>query len=178
MSDQVNKDLLERNCKTVRPIPPKLEIPLIINASLEEDDDLQDIWCKLIANALDSNFNSEIRFAYVDIIKNLTSLDAKVLKFVYDKVSRIISISQNEPIKIYMAKVIVDLKDINKYMNVSEEELTISYNNLIRVQCLELVSSLSPIYVKEGEKMPLMVNDPMHVTITPLGLAFVEACMK
>lgn len=178
MIDQVNKDLLERNCQTVRPIPPKLEIPLIINASLEEDDDLQDIWCKLIANALDSNFNLEIRFAYIDIIKNLTSLDAKVLKFVYNEILRMNCIPQNEPVKIYMAKVIVDLKNIKKYLNVSEEELTISYNNLIRVQCLKLVSSLNPLFVKEGERMPLMVSDPMHVIITPLGIAFIEACMK
>ena len=127
---------------------------------------------------MDSNFNLEIRFAYIDIIKNLTSLDAQVLKFVYDKVSRIISVPQDQPFKVYMAKVIVDLKDINKYMNVSEEELTISYNNLIRVQRLKLDSSQSPIHIKEGETMPLMLNDPMHVIITPLGLAFVEACMK
>jgi len=178
MLDKVNKDLLERGCKTIKLIPPKLEIPLVINASLEDDDNLQDIWCRLIANALDSNFNLEIRFAYIDIIKNLTSLDAKVLKFAYDEVSRKLGISQKEPAKVYMAKMIVDLKDINKYMDVSEEELTISYNNLIRVQCLKLVSSLSPIYVEEGEKMPSMLNDPMHVIITPLGLAFIEACMK
>ena len=176
--DKVNEYLEKKGITILRPISQKFAIPFILNASLEEDDDLQDIWCRLIANALDSKFKSEIRFAYIDIIKNLNSLDAKVLKFAYDEVSGKISVPHDEPIKIYMTKMIVDLKNINKYLDVSEEELTISYNNLIRVQCLKLVSSLNPLLIEEGERMPLMLSDPMHVTLTPLGIAFIEACMK
>lgn len=176
--DKVNEYLEKKGSTTLRPISPKFAIPFILNASMEEDDDLQDIWCRLIANALDSKFKSEIRFAYIDIIKNLNSLDAKVLKFAYDEVSRKIIVPYDEPIKIYMTKMIVDLKNINKYLDVSEEELTISYNNLIRVQCLKLAISLNSLLVEEGESMPLMLSDPMHVTLTPLGIAFIEACMK
>ena len=121
-------------------------------------------------------FKSEIRFAYVNVIKILI-VRCKVLKFAYDEISRKIIIPYDEPIKIYI-KMIVDLKNINKYLDVSEEELTISYNNLIRVQCLKLAISLNSLLVEEGESMPLMLSDPMHVTLTPLGIAFIEACMK
>ena len=178
MLNKITENIQKRNLIEMRYVPPKFTYPLIINAVLEEDDYLQDIWCQLITNALDSDFNLEIRFAYIDILKSLTSLDAKVLRFAYDEVSRKISLPHDKPINIYKAKMIVDLKKINKCLDVSEEELTISYNNLIRVQCLKLVSSLNPLYVKEGERMSLMLGDPMHVTLTPLGIAFIEACME
>ena len=37
---------------------------MVENASLEEDDKLQDLWNKLIANAMDPNFTDEIRYSY------------------------------------------------------------------------------------------------------------------
>ena len=83
MIDRINKYHKERNLTEVRPIPPKFAIPLIVNATLEEENDLQDIWCKLIANALDPNFDSEIRYAFIYIIKSLTSLDAMILELFY-----------------------------------------------------------------------------------------------
>src|SRR5665647_4765 len=82
--EKVNEYQKEKNFTQYRPIAPKFAIPMIVNASLEEDNELQDIWCKLITNSLDPNFDVEIRFAFIDIIKNLTSLDAKILEFIHD----------------------------------------------------------------------------------------------
>jgi hypothetical protein len=69
----------------LRILPPKIAIPIIENASLEENDELQDLWARLIASAVNPNFEGEIRTAFVDIIKQLEVNDAHVLKVMYGR---------------------------------------------------------------------------------------------
>src|SRR5688572_19256690 len=49
-----------------RIVAPKLALPIIENASLEEDDDLQDMWINLLASALDPSFRGRVRIAYIE----------------------------------------------------------------------------------------------------------------
>ena len=69
-----------------RAVPPKLAIPILEESSLEEDDSLNSLWNALLANALDPDFAEEIRFAYTDIIKNLSPLDSLLMSAIYDAV--------------------------------------------------------------------------------------------
>ena len=177
MIDKVNEYQKERGLRITRPIPPKFAIPMITNASLEEDNDLQEMWCKLIINALDYNFKSEIRFAYIDIIKSLTSLDAKILKFVYDAVYNKLKSEGKNTINIEMAKISLNLEDLNDRISGSEEELLINFNNLMRVQCLRNPSLENAVYV-ENEITIFKKGGKMRVALTPLGIAFIEVCIK
>lgn len=76
IQDRVNAILKERGCETLRMITPKLGIPLIDNALLEDDDDLRELWCKLIANSIDTDRDFKLKSVYIEIIKNITPLDA------------------------------------------------------------------------------------------------------
>src|SRR5665648_58564 len=62
MSDEVNKILIDRSIIETRAVPPKIALPIIEEASLEEDSSLQKLWNHLLANALDPKFNDEIRY--------------------------------------------------------------------------------------------------------------------
>lgn len=130
--DEVNRILDERGVESTRPIPPKLAIPILEQASLEENDELQDIWCRLIANSLDPNFLLEIRYAFIDIIKNLTPLDAKVLKYVYESTIEINKLNQTARFIAYP----IDFYQIVEHTRASYTETELSLNNLQRVQCL------------------------------------------
>lgn len=181
MNNKIAEKIQKQNIKEIRYISPKYSYPMVINTILEEDDYLQDIWCQLIANAMDSDFNLEIRFAYIDIIKNLTPLDAKVLKLAYDEVSRMVDnadFTKEDYKNTCMINIVADLEIINKQLNVSEEELRISSNNLERVQCFRYGGSQNSLIVGKHEIPPIMANGPMHVTLTSLGIAFIETCMK
>lgn len=81
LADQVERIHAERKLlgKTV-PILPRLAIPLLENAALEDDDILGVMWAGLIANATDPNRNVEARRSFVDLLKALEPLDALVLK--------------------------------------------------------------------------------------------------
>lgn len=177
MADEVYKILRQRGVDKTRPIPPKFAISMLEQASLEEQDELQDIWCNLIANSLDPNFNSEIRYAFIEIIKGLTPLDSKILYFVYNKVLNRYLFCENETQKHEaMQSKTVPVSSIQENIDASEEYIRISISNLIRVQCL---NSTSITYsAKTFGSTIVGVSLVTNVAITPLGLVFIEACIK
>lgn len=61
-------------------IPPaKVILPLLENATLEDEDDLQTLWAQLLATSLDAKSEQTHR-KFVSILSDLTSEDAKVLR--------------------------------------------------------------------------------------------------
>jgi hypothetical protein len=64
------------------PEPPRLSIllPLIDAAADEEDDQLQDIWARLLAAAADPTRAGLVRLAFVGIVKKMDPLDTLVLR--------------------------------------------------------------------------------------------------
>lgn len=69
-----------------RPVPMKIAIPLLQAASLEEDDELQDVWARLLVNAGDADRKIEIRRMHVSILEDLGSLEIRIINTVYSTV--------------------------------------------------------------------------------------------
>lgn len=61
-------------------VPMSIAIPLLQSAFLEEDDELQDMWVQLLANAADADCRREVRRAYISILQDMTSLDAAIMQ--------------------------------------------------------------------------------------------------
>jgi hypothetical protein len=80
MADEVNKILIDRGVKQSRAVTPKLALAIFEEASLEEDVTLQSLWNNLLANAMDPQYNGELRYGFVDMIKNITGIEALILK--------------------------------------------------------------------------------------------------
>jgi hypothetical protein len=68
------------------PEPPRLSIllPLINAAADEEDDELQDMWARLFAAAADPSRAKSFRLAFIDTVKRMDPLDARVLQQIAD----------------------------------------------------------------------------------------------
>jgi len=144
-----------------RPVPLKLAIPLIQEGSLEEDNDLQDIWAKLLVNAGDARNNFQIRSAFISILKDLSSLDAIILHKIYsvpstdlEKEIFTLNLPQNALLEIPEGK-----EEI-----LPTEDVQISLSNLARLELL---------------KMPIFLGgfpSPKEVLRTPFGQEFHKAC--
>lgn len=63
------------------PVPPKLLLHLLREASLEEDEDLQEKWATLLANS--ATENSKVLPAFVEILRQLTPAHARVLDWMF-----------------------------------------------------------------------------------------------
>ena len=65
-----------------RLLPPKLALPLLQNATMENEDNLHSLWATLLATAMDFA-GEEVHRKYVTILADLTGPDAIVLKKIW-----------------------------------------------------------------------------------------------
>jgi hypothetical protein len=66
-----------------KPVTLKLLFPTMDYAALEEDDELQDLWAALMANAADPENSEPVRVYFPEILKELTIEHARLLNDLY-----------------------------------------------------------------------------------------------
>jgi hypothetical protein len=82
--DKVNKKMAELGLKgPTQPVPMKITIPLLQAASMEDDDNLQELWANLLVNAADKDSGVEVHRNHITILQDLTSFDARILQKAY-----------------------------------------------------------------------------------------------
>ncbi len=69
------------------PIPPRLSLPALEAASLEDSTILQERWAALLANATNPKHWAPVLPAYVEILKQLSPQEASVLDGIYGHVT-------------------------------------------------------------------------------------------
>jgi hypothetical protein len=62
-----------------REVPLKFAVPLLTSAILEEDDELQAAWARLLVNAGDAATEMELRTAYIEILRGMSGYDVRNL---------------------------------------------------------------------------------------------------
>jgi hypothetical protein len=147
-----------------RAIPLKIAIPLFQAASLEDDDYLQDLWAKLLVNGANADSGIDLKKAYIDILEQLTPLEAKILEKLYQLPFKE---TQHNGIRTdglpSVAKPGMEKENKSGWAEPSEEVL-LSLLNLARVGCV------SPARTWGGGENFSSVNP------TLLGKRFIEAC--
>lgn len=173
----------------------KLELPLIENASLEDEPTLQDIWANLLANALNPDFKEELRTSFVSIIKDLSTTDVLILQKLDAQPKRKTALPASKVISGFgRASYFAD------EIGIAKSDAEISIQNLSR---LGLVGATQEIYVPQtntfgevdvkdadvGEagasgvgktKLRVKTNPGLAKSfpyLTDLGRAFVRACV-
>lgn len=67
-----------------RPVPLNVAIPIFEGASLEEDDDLQDLWARLLVNAADADSGIQVRRGFASILQDFSQMEARLLQAIHD----------------------------------------------------------------------------------------------
>lgn len=173
MQSQVNEILSTRHIAETRSVPPKLALPLLEEASLEEDTDLQKLWSHLLANAMDPSFIGDIRTGFVEMIKGLTALDARILEFFFQVLRREGRLSPLEGVIQYSLK----KEQIMQALGITEADYQVSAFNLMRVQCIA-PAVLKATGISFGDEATTIYKGIDAVTLTPLGVKFAQACME
>ena len=120
---------------SIKPIPLKLAIPLLQAASLEDDDDLQDMWAKLLVNA-STECGMELRRAHIDILEQLSPIEALILEKIYtlpaSKLKGSSIVTGHLPDDVSFEE-----KDQEQLVN-PNDEVTMALANLARLGCVKL----------------------------------------
>lgn len=172
MSEEVNSILQQKQITNTRAVPPKIALPIIEEATLEDDPNLQYLWNHLLANAMNPNFNDEIRYGFIEMIKGITGIEAKLLHEFYEVLRRENKLMPLNKVFEYS----VTKEQLISALKITIDVYAISVNNLMRMQLI------SPAILKGGVRIgsePITIYKGIDaITLTPLGVKFVEACIK
>jgi hypothetical protein len=180
LADRWVEILNERNIQgTLRIVPPKLALPIIENASLEEDDELQDLWANLLASAVDPNYNSQIRSAYIEIIKQLEVVDVHILDFMF-KEARRGDDNDKDALMNYLRNNLISPNRIVESLNITLEACETSIDNLLRLRCVSSNVEFQRYSDEDSYARPRgdLLNHGDHdlICLTPLGVNLIGAC--
>jgi Abortive infection alpha len=111
---QRTEEKLKRLGMKPKQVPLKLLGAIIDNASVEDQDDLQDIWANLLTNAADPHGRNTVVPSFPAILKELTSRDVKFLDALFlearklrgrvmgrDKSVEFVKFSDNQLLSVY-----------------------------------------------------------------------------
>jgi hypothetical protein len=163
-----------------QPVEPKLLLPLVQAASLENDPSLADLWAALLANAADPKGTIHVEPAFVEILKQLNPLQVKVLDTLLVMIRPILGNYTNYPFLPY-SHIVKRLPS-----GYQDRELDVARDNLIRLGLFNAQGSfdMTKASVDEelakdrvGGALKMQSNGNHNVILTALGTAFLEACM-
>jgi hypothetical protein len=138
-------------------VPPRLFLPMVEAASIEDDEDLHTKWSALLANAASSP--GKVHPSYIEILKQLTPDDARFLDKLYTATN--------------------DKK--HRYLNqllLGEDQHGVPFQNLMRLGLIQIT------YGVDGMKVNMRYGDDPYVSgdmdedhwLTDFTVSFIEAC--
>jgi len=146
-----------------RPVPMKIAIPLFQAASMEENDSLQDRWVNLLVNAANKDSGVEVNRSYIEILSQITPLEAQILDTLYSlpfaEIQHAGVLTADLPGRANLAP-----ENSSMWMGEPAYEITLALANLARIGTLRPTLTMGG-----GETF-------RRVTPTILGSAFVSAC--
>jgi len=162
------KKLIDDSGLKVEKVPLKILSPLLESASLEEDEFLRDKWAKMLANATTSKIS--IKPVYVEILKELSPLEVKILDVIFNEISKIADYKQRKMVQFGKQKV-------QQAFGLSEEEIDLIIENLYRLNLLQAPQGHGMTLGTElGSSYGFVLRTTDIFEFTTLGFNFVLAC--
>lgn len=155
----------------------KLLVPMLEAASLEDDEDIQEMWTNLLANAASEDSDLQVEPAYVDILRQLSDIDVWMMAFLHHRTKR----GPTDDFWKHYGSGIPEAKSKLARGGVSEDQVDISVDNLIRLR----LATFAPVKlpgVDEDSENPwagptaVQAHDGAGLFITQLGRSFMAAC--
>jgi hypothetical protein len=154
---QKTQRMLKEAGLPAQPVPPRLFLPMLEAASIENDEDLHTKWSALLANAASSP--DKVHPSFIEILKQLTPDDARLLDKLYTATNK-------QPYRLLTQS----LRDIDQY--------GIPFQNLVRLGLIETTYDVDGMKVRmDGSEHPYVSGemDEDH-WLTNFAVAFIEAC--
>lgn len=144
------------------PIPLKFAIPLLQGSTMEENDNIQDLWINLLINSV-ANKKVELKRVYMDILERISPLEAKIITEIYK-----LPFEENRhqrfatdhlPDYIYYCE-----EHRERELVLTDQNVELALMNLARIGCI------SPTITVGGGELFTIIN------MTLLGARFYDAC--
>lgn len=160
------KERLERAGLSPKSVNLKILVPLLENAALEDSDEMTERWAALLAKAANPNRKLGHESAFVEILRQLTPLDAQALDRFYSLLFRYAPNAEWKDYGVYN-------HELRDGLKCEPQELSIAIDNLLRLRLVQLPDSN---WEDRGRlRLPLRVETGDMLYPTYLGHAFAQA---
>lgn len=162
------KEFLRARGAEPTPVPLRILTPILEAGSLEENDSMATRWAALLATAADLTRKEEVLPSFPDILKQLSSLEARILEAVVDMVSQK-GIPQREwPSRGAKGE------SLRSFLSADERSFEVALDNLFRLRLCAPPSVQLDFIDNKDHRFQLATKD--LICITQLGYSFVSAC--
>jgi hypothetical protein len=118
---KTKKILKDRDVAEQQELPEDIAIPILEAAQGEPRDELQELWARLLANAMDPKRSNNVRANFIDTIRQFEPVDARILFHVQ-------SLSEGDwPMT----------DEIANSLKIRESTAELSVDHLVRLECLQ-----------------------------------------
>jgi Abortive infection alpha len=153
----------------LKPVPLRLLFPILEAAPLQDDEDLHQRWVALLTNAASTAYDSEMLPCFPDILRQLTSPEARFLDRAYDELAT--------------GKERILLHRLPEHQGQPPQAVRISGDVLksadpIMVDNLERLKlvSRSNVFLSTDDTRTNTFPSGNHLYISEFGKAFIRAC--
>jgi len=129
--ERAERYLRDRRAQGKRTLPLGLAIRFMDGASLEEDPVLQDLWARLLANAVDPNKKYDISKTHLTLLSEMNGVDARVLEHFGSQ-----GWLQLKEVAEAIGKNPLDCSEISRHVSLPESDVALALGNLWRLGCL------------------------------------------
>lgn len=159
------EEFLRKKGVTPQKIPLKTLVPLLEQSSWEEDSDMQDRWASLLASAADQKSSSQIQSSYVELLKQLSPLEARMLDQLYS--------AHESTVPDKRSSLMFGKQKISKSFALTSEQFDVLTDNLFRLNLLQPPASHGGVSIG---KFPIVLRTYEAVQLTPLACDFIKHC--
>lgn len=127
-------------------MPPKLIFNFLESASLEDNEEIQDLWAGLLYSSCHVN-ELETNSIYINILKNLTLFQVRILSYVFKN----LNLKEEEGYIINDTMIKINFTDvINENENISIDHIVSQINHLNFLGFLESIIGRTQDRIKDG----------------------------
>ena len=157
------KEKIEESGLSKKQIPLKVLVPILENSSLEEDDNLQEKWANMLANAISGK--KTINPNFVSILSELSPLEVSLLDQIHNEANQVKEYEERKNLQF-------GRENICKLLNIDIPTADLVIENLTR---LGLFQSPSGSGIQVGKyKFALRTTEIFE--LTSLGFEFISSC--
>lgn len=120
LKDRTAEILRSRGVIDIIPVSPSLAVPLLRAAADESREELQDLWTRLLANAMDPN-RGTVRLSFIDAVKKMDLTDALVLRKLWER--NLSTVTENRTGDMYMTNIPILAAEMERRPDDIEESL-------------------------------------------------------
>lgn len=152
-------------------VAPKFIHAFFDGASLEGEDDIQELWANLLVNA---TLSSDIKVSYTAILKEIDPIEARIMQYIYlQYVAKYgLDLPKFRPANEYAGS--IDGGIVKQVFTLSNEEFEQAIDNLYRLRLL--APTASRLEFIEDKETPFAHYSKNVLGITYLGYYFIRSC--